>query len=98
MFIFGYFFIAVAKILGFAINIYIFLIIADTVLTWLRLNNYNEYSRFLGNIVGSYLNTIRHFVPRFSTIDLTPLIGILILYFIDEFIVNVIREIGMMAV
>lgn len=96
MFIFGHLFIAVSKILTITINLYIFLIIADTVLSWLRLNNYNEYSRFMGNIVGPYLNTIRHFIPRFSSIDLTPLIGILILYFTDEFLVNVIREIGIM--
>ena len=97
MFIFGHFFIAVAKILTIAINIYIFMIIADTVLSWLRLNNFNEYARFVGNIVEPYLNTIRHFIPRFSSIDLTPLIGILILYFTDMFVVSVIREIGKMC-
>ena len=72
------------------------MIIADTVLSWFRLNNYNEYSRFVGNIVEPYLNTVRHFIPRFSSLDLTPLIGILILYFTDMFVINVIREIGIM--
>ena len=96
MFIFGHLFITVSKILSIAINIYMFLLIVDTVLSWLRLNNYNEYSRFVGNIVEPYLNTIRHIIPRFSSLDFSPLIGILILYFIDEFVINVIREIGMM--
>ena len=98
MFIFGYFFIALAKILTFAVNIYIFLIIVDTILSWLRMNNFNEYTRFISNIVEPYLVVIRRYIPRFSTLDLSPLIGILILYFVDEFVVNVFREIGKMLI
>ncbi len=94
MFIFGYFFIAISKILSLIINGYIFLIIVDTVLSWIRINNYNEYTRFITKIVEPYLNVIRHYIPRFSTVDFSPLIAIFILYFTDEFIVNVFREIG----
>ncbi|MFP4546790.1 MAG: YggT family protein [Fidelibacterota bacterium] len=96
MFIFGYFFIALAKLLTFLINIYIFLIIIDTVLAWLRMNNYNEYTRFISSFVEPYLMIIRGIIPQFSTIDLSPLIGILILYFTDEFFVNVIHEFGVL--
>ncbi len=94
MFIFGYLFLAVAKILHIVINLYIFLIIVDTILSWLNLNNYNEYARFISRLVEPYLSIFRNLIPRFSALDLTPLFGILALYFIDEFFVNVIREMG----
>lgn len=94
MFIFGYLFIALAKILAFVLNLYIFIIIVDTVLSWIRINNYNEYTRIISNLVEPYLSIIRNFVPRVTGIDFSPLIGILILYFFDEFVINVIRRIG----
>ncbi|MBN2281325.1 MAG: YggT family protein [Candidatus Marinimicrobia bacterium] len=96
MFIIGYLFVSVAKILSLVINIYIILIIIDSILSWLKINNYNEYSRFVGHLVDPYLNTLRQLIPRFSTVDLTPFFGILILYFTDEFLVNIIKEIGIM--
>lgn len=94
MFIFGYFFLALAKTFGFIINIYILLIIADTVLSWLRMNNYNEYTRIVSNLAEPYLSIISKVIPRFSTLDFTPLIGIIILYFTNEFIINIFKRIG----
>lgn len=94
MFIFGYFFIALAKIVGLVFNLYIFLIIVDTVLTWLKINNYSEHTRMISRLVDPYLSIIRSIIPPFSGMDFSPLIGILIIYFLDEFIINVIRTIG----
>ncbi len=94
MFIFGYLFIAFAKLIGFMINSYIILIIVDTILSWVNYSNYNNITRFISSSVEPVLINIKKIIPPFSSIDLSPMIAILILYFIDEFLVNVIYRFG----
>jgi len=72
------------------INIYIWLIIINVILSWLvAFNVLNTQNRFVFMILnGTYqltdpaLNKIRKFIPNLGSIDISPVILILLLIFI----------------
>lgn len=95
MFIIGYLFQAVGNLLNFLINAYIILIIIHSVFTWVNIPR-NKFITTVDSLVYPFLNRIRRILPfgMAGGIDFTPLIGILLLYFANEFVVNVLLEIG----
>ena len=72
------------------INIYIWLIIINVILSWLvAFNVLNTQNRFVFMILnGTYqltdpaLNKIRKFIPNLGSIDISPVVLILLLIFI----------------
>ena len=72
------------------INIYIWLIIINVILSWLvSFNILNTQSRFVFAILNAthqltdpVLNKIRKFIPNLGSIDISPVILILLLIFI----------------
>jgi len=78
------------------IDIYIGLLIAQAVLSWLLafgvINRYNRavsvIGDFLYRVTEPALRPIRSLLPNFGGIDISPIILILILYFISDLIVE----------
>lgn len=78
------------------IRIYIWLLIAQAILSWLLafgvVNRYNRgvavIGDFLYRITEPALRPIRAFLPNFGGIDISPIILMLILYFISDLIVE----------
>jgi YggT family protein len=78
------------------IRIYIWLLIAQAILSWLLafgvVNRYNRavatIGDFLYRVTEPALRPIRSFLPNFGGIDISPIILILILYFISDLIVE----------
>ena len=78
------------------IDIYIWLLIAQAVLSWLLafgvINRYNRavsvIGDFLYRVTEPALRPIRALLPNFGGIDISPIILILILYFISDLIVE----------
>ena len=76
------------------INIYIWILIINAVLSWLvAFNVLNVQNRFIYTILEfSYritappLNIIRRYLPNFGSIDISPVILILGLYFIRNLV------------
>ena len=72
------------------INIYIWLIIINVILSWLvSFNILNTQSRFVFAILNAthqltdpVLNKIRKFIPNLGSIDISPVVLILLLVFI----------------
>ena len=72
------------------INIYIWLIIINAILSWLvSFNILNTQSRFVFAILNAthqltdpVLNKIRKFIPNLGSIDISPVVLILLLIFI----------------
>ena len=72
------------------INIYIWLIIINAILSWLvSFNILNTQSRFVFAILNAthqltdpVLNKIRKFIPNLGSIDISPIVLILLLFFI----------------
>jgi len=89
MFIIGYFIMALAKLLNAVLLFFMWIVIARAVLSWVNPDPYNQVVRFIHNITEPVLHFIRRRLPVFfGGIDLSPLIVILGVYFIRDFVVQ----------
>jgi len=86
---------AIATVIDWILNIYMFLIIARAVISWVNPDPYNPIVNFLYQTTEPVLYRIRRYLPfRGMAIDISPLIAFIIIYFIDIFFVGTIRDIA----
>ena len=79
------------------ITIYLWIIIINAILSWLvAFNILNTQNRFVFSVLDTtykltdpVLNKIRRFIPTFGSIDISPIILILILMFLRNLIFEV---------
>ncbi len=89
MFILGNFIRAVAIILNYALTIYMWIVIANAVLSWVSPDPYNPIVRFINSVTEPVLYRIRSKIPvSFGGIDFSPIIVILAIIFLQNFVVN----------
>lgn len=94
MFIIKNLFSALAGIIHLIITLYIYMIIARAVVSWINVNPYNAFVRFLVQSTEPVLSRIRRYMPDLGGIDISPLVLILILVFVDRFIVVTLRQLA----
>ena len=95
MFGLGYLFTALGNLLDLVIQIYILLIIARAVVSWVSPDPYNPIVRFLHRITEPVLRPVRHRMPMLAMgIDLSPMVVILALILLQRFLVPVIYRIA----
>ncbi|OGR07723.1 MAG: hypothetical protein A3K23_03455 [Desulfobacca sp. RBG_16_58_9] len=84
---------AIATVLDLALNIYMWLIIARALLSWVNPDPYNPIVRFLYNVTEPLLSFLRRRVPMvFGGLDLSPLIVIAAIMFLRIFLVQTLRD------
>lgn len=89
MFLLGNFLYALAKLVNYALQIYLWIIIARAVLSWVSPDPYNPIVRFIYSITEPVMGKIRRYLPvSFGGIDLSPIIIFMIIMFLQEFVVN----------
>lgn len=89
MFIFANFLVAVAEVLQIVLTLYMYIIIAQAVLSWVSPDPYNPIVRFIHNITEPVLYRVRSKLPViFGGIDFSPIIVILGIVFLQRFVVN----------
>jgi YggT family protein len=94
MFVLSNFLIALATILGMALTIYMWIIIARAIISWVNPDPYNPIVRFLYNVTEPVLYRVRRTIP-FSYaggIDFSPLIVLLGIYFLQIFLVRSLQD------
>ena len=95
MFGLGYLFTALGNLLDLVIQIYILLIIARAVVSWVSPDPYNPIVRFLHRITEPVLRPVRHRMPMLAMgLDLSPMVVILALILLQRFLVPVIYRIA----
>ena len=95
MFILGNLLLATAKVLNIVFSIYMWIIIAQAILSWVNPDPYNPIVRFLYNITEPILATVRRYIPvHFGGLDLSPLVIILIIIFLQNFLVSSLIELA----
>jgi YggT family protein len=68
---------------------FMWIVIARAVLSWVNPDPFNPIVRFVHNITEPVLYQIRKRIPvHFGGIDISPIIVILVIYFLRSFIVN----------
>ncbi len=88
MFIFGHFINATAVVLDFALVIYMWIVIARAVLSWVNPDPYNPIVRFINNVTDPVMYYIRRNLPVvYGGIDLSPILVLLAIVFLRTFLV-----------
>ncbi|MEK6682463.1 MAG: YggT family protein [Nitrospirota bacterium] len=85
----------IAKVLYYALNIYMYIIIARALISWVNPDPYNPIVQFLYRITEPVLAPIRRLIPVYRIgIDISPIIVILIIYFLENFLVVSLLELA----
>lgn len=88
------FLVAVGKILDIILTIYMYIIIARALISWVNPDPYNPIVSFLYRVTEPVLYRIRKRLPSMGGLDLSPLIVLLIIFFLQKFAVNSILDLG----
>jgi YggT family protein len=95
VFVAGNLILALANLLHLVLQAYFWIIIARAVLSWVNPDPFNPIVRFLYRVTEPVLRPIRHRLPTFSMgIDLSPMVVILAIYFLDTFLVYSLRDLA----
>ena len=92
--ILGNFFVAIGTLLGGVINIFIFLMIARAVISWVSPDPRNMLVQFIYGATEPILSRVRGKIPPIGMLDLSVIVVILGLYFLDNFLVETILQFG----
>lgn len=89
MFIIGNFLIAAATVIDYVLLIYMWIIIARAVLSWVNPDPYNQIVRIIHNITEPVLYQIRSRLPvNFGGIDFSPIVVFMVIIFLQKFVVS----------
>ncbi|NJD90374.1 MAG: YggT family protein [Geobacter sp.] len=94
MFILGNLLISFAKISDLLLTMYMYIIIASALLSWVNPDPYNPIVKFLHRATDPVLYKIRSKMPYMGGIDLSPLVVILAITFVRGFVVQSVKELG----
>lgn len=87
--------IGIAHILDMLLEAYLWIIIARAVLSWFRPNPYNPVVRAICRLVDPVTYRISRIVPtRIGMFDMAPLILIVVVVFIQRFLIKILYDIG----
>ena len=89
MYAFGYFLMALAKVLDYVLILFMWIVIARAILSWVSPDPFNPIVRFLHNITEPVLYPIRTKLPlSFGGLDLSPIVVFLAIIFLRTFVVS----------
>ena len=94
MFIFGHLLETLAKLLHIIFQVAIILFIVRAVMSWFQPDSRQPLVAFIYQITDPILQRIRRFIPSIGAMDISPLIAILICWFLDSFLVPSLADLG----
>ena len=96
MFVFSNLLLAVARLLELVLWAYFWIIIARAVLSWVNPDPFNPIVRFLYRVTEPVLRPIRRRMPMMQMgLDLSPMLVILAIYFLQAFLVESLRDLAL---
>jgi YggT family protein len=95
MFAVSHFILAIARLLELVLWAYFWVIIARALISWVSPDPFNPIVRFLYRVTEPVLRPIRRRLPTFQMgLDLSPMIVILAIYFLQSFLVESLRDLA----
>ena len=89
MFALSNFIIALAKVIDIVLTVYMWIIVARALISWVNPDPGNKIVVFLYRVTEPVLNPIRRIIPRHNLpIDFAPLVVLLIIIFLQYFLVQ----------
>jgi YggT family protein len=96
MFVLANLVLAMARLLELVLWAYFWIIIARAVLSWVNPDPFNPIVRFLYRVTEPVLRPIRHRLPTMGMgLDLSPMLVILAIYFLQSFLVESLRDLAL---
>ncbi len=94
MFIIGNFLIAIAQVINIALTLYLWTVIIRALISWVNPDPYNPIVTFLYRVTEPALRPIQKFIPMAGGIDFSPVVLILVIYFMQFFLLTSLMQIG----
>ncbi|WP_028324546.1 YggT family protein [Desulfatirhabdium butyrativorans] len=95
MFTIGYLLEACAKVLDVVLNIYLWIVVARAILSWVNPDPFNPIVRFIHSVTEPVLGRIRSMLPiHFGGIDFSPIVVFLAIIFLQNFVVNTLHRLA----
>lgn len=87
--------IAAGKVLGIALDIYMWAVIIRALLSWVNPDPYNPIVRLLHKLTEPVLGPLRRIIPLGGAgLDLSPMLVILAIVFVKQFLITSLIEFG----
>jgi YggT family protein len=95
VFVFGNLFSTIAHILDILLEVYMWVVIVRAILSWINPNPYNPLVRIIYGLVDPVTYRISRFFPtRIGMIDIAPFLLLLIIIFLQKFIVRTLFDLA----
>ncbi|MFH1112850.1 MAG: YggT family protein [Pseudomonadota bacterium] len=96
MFVIGNLIAAVAGVLEMVLSIYMWIVIVAVLISWLNPDPYNPIVRFLYSVTEPVFGMVRRVLrlPPMG-IDISPIVVVLVIVFLQQFLVKTLAEIAM---
>lgn len=95
MFVIGNLVLAIANILDMVLSIYTWVVIIAALISWVSPDPYNPVVRFLYAVTEPVFRPIRRLIGfRLGPIDISPIIVILAIVFIQKFLITSLMDLG----
>jgi len=94
--IIGYFFVALARVLDIVLTLYFWVIVIAALMSWVRPDPYNPVVRFVRPATEPVFYRVRRWLPFLTVggIDLSPIVVILAVQFLQWFLVPTLLRLG----
>lgn len=79
---------AFASLVNLVLTVYMWILIARAVISWVNPDPSNPIVRFLYQVTEPVLRPIRHRLPATMGLDLSPMVVLLVIYFLQSFLVR----------
>lgn len=92
MYALGWPLMAAVNIFSSILSIYSIVVIAAVLISWVSPDPYNPIVRILRQLTEPAFAVFRRFAPRFGAVDLSPVFVLLLIMFVQQGIVPVLRR------
>ncbi|MDH5509976.1 MAG: YggT family protein [Nitrospinota bacterium] len=94
MFILGNFFVALGYVIQAALTVYMWIIIARVVISWVNADPYNQIVMIIRGATDPVLNPVSRRLPPMGGLDFSPIVVLLAIMFLQVFMGNSLIQIG----
>lgn len=96
MFVFANLIVALARVIDVLLTLYLWVVVISALISWVNPDPYNPIVRILRNLTEPILSRLRRLLPLTGMgIDFSPVVLILIIYFLQWFLVKTLLQFAM---
>lgn len=94
MFVLGNFFVALGYVVQGALGIYMWIVIARVIVSWVNADPYNQIVMIIKSVTDPVMIPVQRRMPPLGGLDFSPIVVLLAITFMQVFIGNSLVQIG----